>query len=195
MAWPGSSGRAGWMTRATSGRAFEPARERQRLALGFAKPQLHRAQAAQREKHILGTGRNRHLIDGLGEPRKPLRIGGDEAEQQIGMAGEILGARLHRHVDAVRVRRKEQRRRPGVVGDDAGAARVRGCGDRRDVLHLQRLRARRFDEHRLGVGAHQRGDPRADERIVIGGLDAHALQRRCRRRCAPAGRPSRSSAR
>ena len=39
------------------------------------------------------------------------------------------------------------------------------------------LRARRLGEHGLGVGPDQLGDAGADRGIVIGRLDAHALQR------------------
>ena len=60
------------------------------------------------------------------KPLEPIRIGRDEAEQKVRVAGEIFGAGFDRHVDAMGVRREEQRRRPGVVHDDAGAMRMRG---------------------------------------------------------------------
>jgi hypothetical protein len=40
-------------------------------------------------------------------------------------------------IDAMRVGRKEKRRRPRVVEDDAGAAGVRDLCDRGDVLDLE----------------------------------------------------------
>src|SRR5207249_5751257 len=43
------------------------------------------------------------------------------------------------------------------------SARMRRFGDRRDVLHLEGQRARRFREDHLGVGPYQRGDAGADQ--------------------------------
>jgi len=56
---------------------------------------------------------------------------------------------------------------------EAGAARMRGFSNSRHVLHLERLRARRLDEHRRGVRAHQVGDGRADAGIIVRGLHVH----------------------
>jgi hypothetical protein len=53
---------------------------------------------------------------------------------------------------------------------------VRDFGDGRNVLHLEALRAGRFDEHRLRVRFEQFGDIGTDQRIVIRRLDAHALE-------------------
>ena len=65
-----------------------------------------------------------------------------------------------------------ERRRPGIVHQHDRALGMGGGGDRRDVLHLEGLRARRLDEHRAGVRLDQLRDAGADQRIVIGGLDA-----------------------
>ena len=92
------------------------------------------------------------------------------------MAGKVFGAGLDRDVDAAGVRGEEQRRRPGIVHQNAGAAGVRNLGDRRHVLNLETLRARRFGQHRLGVRPEQRLDPGADARVVEGRLDPHPLQ-------------------
>ncbi len=46
--------------------------------------------------------------------------------------------------------------------------------DRRHVLDLEGLRARRFDIDDLGVGPDQIGDPGADQGIVVGRLDPEA---------------------
>ena len=73
------------------------------------------------------------------KPLEPGLVCRNEAEQQVRVAGEIFGSGLDREVDAVGVRREEQRRRPGVVEDDAGAAGVRSLGDRRNILHFERL--------------------------------------------------------
>ena len=58
---------------------------------------------------------------------------------------------------------------------------MRGRGDRRDVLHLEGLRAGRFDEHRARIRLDERGDAAADQRIVIARLDAKPLEDACRR--------------
>ena len=92
------------------------------------------------------------------------------------MAGEVFGAGLDAQVGAACVRREEQRRRPGVVEDDAGAVRVGHRGDGRDVLDLEALRARRLDEHRPGVRPEQVRDVAGHDGVVEGGLDAEALQ-------------------
>ena len=55
---------------------------------------------------------------------------------------------------------------------------MRNLGDRRHVLHVEGLGPGRLDEHGPRVGAHQRLNSGADRRIVVGGLDAHPLQRR-----------------
>jgi hypothetical protein len=55
----------------------------------------------------------------------------------------------------------------------------------RDILHLERLRARRFGKHHRGVRAHEGLDALADERIVIGRLHPeppqHAVAEHARR--------------
>ena len=92
------------------------------------------------------------------------------------MADDVLGAGIDRDVDAVIERLEEQRRGPGVVHDHPRAALVRGRRDGRDVLHLEGERARRFDIDDLGARAHQGRDIGAQVRVVIGGLDAEALE-------------------
>ena len=46
----------------------------------------------------------------------------------------------------------------------------------RNVRHLERLRARRLDQHRAGIRLEQLVDAGADQGIEIGGLDAIARQ-------------------
>ena len=100
------------------------------------------------------------------------------AEQQVGMAAEIFRAGLDRDIDAARMRREEQRRRPGVVHQHDRVARMRDRRDRRNVLHLERQRARRLGEHRARIRLEQLRDIGADQRVVVGRLDAEALQHR-----------------
>jgi hypothetical protein len=53
---------------------------------------------------------------------------------------------------------------------------MRHLGDCRRVRHLERLRAGRLDQHGARVRPEQFCDTCADQRIVVGGLDAEALQ-------------------
>ena len=69
-----------------------------------------------------------------------------------------------------------ERGRPGVVEHHYRAARVGRRGDRGDVLDLEGQRSRRLGEHDRRRRAQQRGDARADERIVVGDVDAEASQ-------------------
>ena len=154
----------------------QPVRHGESLALGLAQAQLQRAQTAQRQENILRSRAHGEEVERLAQPRPPGGIGGDEAEQEVGMAGEIFRSRLDGEIDAAFMRRKEQRRRPGIVHDDADAAGMRGSGDRRHVLHFETLRPRRLDEDGIGVRPQQPFDRRADRRVVIGRLDAEALQ-------------------
>ena len=92
------------------------------------------------------------------------------------MTRQVLRAGLDRDVHAARVRRKEQRRRPGVVHHDADVAGVRRRCDRRDVLHLETLRPRSFDDDRAGLGRKKVRDALADLGIVVAGRDPEARQ-------------------
>src|SRR5271166_4887568 len=53
------------------GPRLKPARQRQPLPLGFAQPQVHRAEPAQREKDVLRPGRDPHQACRLMEPLEP----------------------------------------------------------------------------------------------------------------------------
>ena len=83
---------------------------------------------------------------------------------------------MDRKIDAVIERAEKQRRGPGVVDHHRGAMAMRHSRDGGNVLNLERQRAGAFAEHRLGVRLHQFRDAGADQGIVIGGLDPHALQ-------------------
>ena len=54
---------------------------------------------------------------------------------------------------------------------------VGNLADGRNVLYFKGERARRFDENDLGIGSHEGANAGADQRIVIGGLNAQALER------------------
>src|ERR1700733_1677020 len=80
--------------------AAQPFRQRQPLTLRLSEPELHGAQTAEGKEDVLGAGRNGHEMDALMKALEPCRIGRDEAEQKIGVAGEIFGAGLDRPVGA-----------------------------------------------------------------------------------------------
>jgi len=77
------------------------------------------AQAAQGQKAILRPRAHGEEIVGLAQLFVPFVVGRHQTQHQIGMAGQIFRARLHRQIDAALVRREKQRRRPCVVHDDA----------------------------------------------------------------------------
>ena len=51
---------------------------------------------------------------------------------------------------------------------------MRDRGDRRNVLHAERQRARRLGEHEARVRPELALDPGREQRIVVGDLDAAA---------------------
>jgi hypothetical protein len=92
------------------------------------------------------------------------------------MSTDIFGGGLHADVDALLQRAAIERACPCVVVDQEGAACMGHGRDRRNVRHLEGLRARRFDHHRRGVRFEEFGDTGTDQGIEIAGLDAIASQ-------------------
>jgi len=119
IACPGSSARAGCMTRSTSGPSLQPAREGEPLPFRLAQAQVQRAQAAQREKDVLRSRRIANRSTCFFSRPTQLGVAETSPSSRSEMAGEIFRAGLDREVHASRVRREEQRRRPGVVHDHA----------------------------------------------------------------------------
>ena len=156
---------------------LQPARDRQAGLVVAPHADAQRAQAAQREIHVVRPDAQAGGVDEVLERRQRPGIGRHAAEHDVGVAADIFGAGLDRQVDAFVEGAEIQRRAPGVVGQHHGALVVGDLGDGRDVLHLEALRARRLGEHGAGVRPEQRRDAGADQRVVIGGLDAHALER------------------
>ena len=135
-------------------------------------------------------------------------VGDDSAEHRVGMAADVFGRGVDRHVDAVLERAEQVGRAPGVVHQHLGAVAVRHRGDRRDVLHLEGQRARQFAIDDLGVGPHQlrrclrrsAGRNRSSRRRISSGCLAEIARRAVgtnrpsgngrRRRAAPAAAPS-----
>ena len=169
----------------------EPSRDRERRLLMMHQPHLHGAQAAQREEHVLRPGADRHACrrsraDPASSARspRPCRAAGRTSRCRYFVPASI----------AMSTPRACGGKNSGVAQvlsiSTIGVARMRGRCDRRNVLHLERQRARRLGEHRARIRLEQARDAGAEQRIVIGRLDAEALQQACRRNSASAGRPS-----
>ena len=131
-----------------------------------------RAQSAQRQPAVVGARRLAQGMDRLAQRRPGLRRGGDRAHQQVGVAADVLGDRMHDDVGAEPQRLAVERRRPGVVDHHGRAVAMRDRGDRRNVLHLEGVRARRLDVDHARRRAHQPLDAGTDARVVDGCLDA-----------------------
>ena len=67
------------------------------------------------------------------------------------MAADIFGQRLDGHVHAMG-EGLEMVDAPGVVHQHLGAVSARDLGQAGDILHVEGVAARRFDEQNCGVG-------------------------------------------
>ena len=125
------------------------------------------------------------LIGRLPQPRPEAARRGERAHHRVRMTANIFGQAHHRHVDAMRDRRKEQRGRPGVVEHRHDAVFTGNARDRGYILHLEGQAARRFEEDQPRFGFDQIGDARADARIIIAGPHTepreHAVAKAARR--------------
>ena len=172
---------------------LQPMRQRQRLPFGLPQPQLHRAQAAQREKDVLRARRDGVEVDIGVQPRPPSAL----AETRPSSRSEwperyLVPASMARSTPC------------SCGGKNSGVAQVlsmmtqmsRSCAASAIAgmsCISSDLRARRLGEDGARVVADQRGDAGADRRIVVGRLDAERPQHASRRSGAPANRRSRSS--
>ncbi len=156
---------------------LQPAREFDARLVVARQAHAQRAKPAQGEIQVVGSGRSAQIVD-----RGPdlfvdrLIADGDQAQHDVRMPADVFRAGLHAHVHAVIERPEIDRRGPRVVhrgGHTLGLARRH---DRRHVLHLEGHRARRFEHAQNRVGPDQGGDAGTDGRIVIGRLDAVALE-------------------
>ena len=158
-------------------RAFlKPARDGERALHLLLHPHADGAEAAQREVAVVGANAEAVIGDGFAHRQPVPLVGDDQSHHHVGMARDVLGRRVYGDVHAPLERAEVIRRTPSVVREHGYAARARHCRDRRNVLHLEGQRARRFAEHRLRVGAEQALDARADQWIVVFDLYAVGLQ-------------------
>ncbi len=115
-------------------------------------PQGHRAQAAQGEPRLERAGdRAVHAPVGA-QPLGDDRVARDRrAEQHVGVAGQVLGDRVHDHVGAEVERALHERGGEGVV-DHAQHAGVAGGGQAgAQVAHLQQRVGRRLQPQHVGA--------------------------------------------
>ena len=150
----------------------QPLRDAHRARLLAIQARRERAQPAQPEEAIVAGRGDAHVGPQAEQRRVRGFVGDDRAEQHVRMAADVLGRRMHGHVHAVVERAKIERRRPRVVEHRPRAARTRRVADRAHVLHLERERPRRLQEHEPRVGLHPVGDAGADQRIVVLDVDA-----------------------
>ncbi len=139
-------------------------------------PHRQRSDAAQRQVTIVRPGHRPEDRRHDAQTAEMLLADREHPHHDIGMAHQVLGRRLNGNIDAMLERLEIKRRRPGIVQHHHRAGGMGGGGDRRDVLHFEGQRARRFGKDQLGVGLDQLGDAGADLRIEIGDLDPEALE-------------------
>ena len=137
--------------------------------------QRQRAEAAQRKCGFIARHAQAKLPHGRAEPLEMAGSRGHAAHHQIGMAAHIFGKRLHDHVATGRDSLEKMAGGPGVVqqGGDAGGARRRG--HRGNILHLESEGTGGFQQQQAGVGAEQRGNCSANQRIIGFCLYAESL--------------------
>lgn len=136
------------------------------------------ADAAQRQIHIIRSGELAKAFIGFLEARPGFEIAGDDAHHGVGMADEILRRRLDRDIATMGEGLEIVAGAPGVVDHGNGTLGMGGGGDGGNVLHLHGLGAGTLAIDDASVGADKIGDAGADQGIVIGRLDAEALEQR-----------------
>jgi hypothetical protein len=90
-------------------------RDFERTLLVPLQPDTERPQAARRQPGVVRGGGMAEIPDRPLHALVPFGIGGDRAEEEVGMAADIFAQRLDADVDAMRNRREEEGRRPGIV--------------------------------------------------------------------------------
>src|SRR3546814_9567801 len=122
-----------------SAQAFHYLHRRCSLAL---KARCQRAEAALRKKAVVRGNAKAEVAAGvLDLPVKPFVVHRHAAEDQVGVAADVLRQRLDSDVGAVAQRLEAERRGPGAVGGDQRAAVVRGPRDGRSEEHTYELQS------------------------------------------------------
>ena len=143
----------------------EPGHPHRPLGVGLhAQDQgLHPAQEQEGVEGALGPAQvaeplGPDLADELGRPHH-------RAAQDVAVAGEVLGGRVHHQVDAEFERAGERRGGEGVVGDGEDAPLPGEAGDLGEVVDAEGGVRRGLDVDHPGVGAHRLGQR------PVGGVD------------------------
>ena len=131
---------------------------------------MQRAQPAQYQETIFGSRQHRHLIVGFAQFRPPLFIGGNQSHQHIGMAAGIFGSGFKGDIAAVFMSTEKERCRPGIINNS------RNMMTFSHRLHLKGLGAGGFKENYSCFRADEGFNPRADQRVIIGGGNSHFRQ-------------------
>ena len=123
-----------------------------------AHAQVQRAHAAQQQPRLERAERAADLCThGLHAlPEGVVLTRHQHAGDEIGVAVQVLGGRVHHEVGAELERPRQHRRRDGGVDRHARAGRVRECRGGRDVGDRPQRVGRRFDPHQLRLPGLQR---------------------------------------
>ncbi len=155
---------------------LEPARQLQRVPMVPLEPNREGAQPAERLIAVVRRDVAAEIVHAVAQPRIMLLGHGDDAHHQVRVPADVLGGCVDRDVEAVPERLEVQPARPGVIQHAQHAALSGHPRDGRDVLHFEGERARQLQEEDPGVRPDQGFDPGADQRVVVGRLDAEARQ-------------------
>jgi len=98
--------------------------------------------------------------------RSSRAAGDDHAGDDVGVAVDELGHRVHDQVGAERERPLQDRRREGVVDHQQRAVVVRDTGDRGDIGQIDGRVGRGLDEHQPGLRTQHRA-----HRVEVRGVD------------------------
>jgi len=99
----------------------------------------------------------------------------DESQQNVGVAADVFGRRVHGHIDTEVECTEVQWGRPRVVHDDQRIAGMSNFGNGRDVLDIERQRPGRLDEYDPRVGTEFAGNVGTQQRVVVAYLDPQTL--------------------
>ncbi len=131
---------------------FQPFGDRDGGCHVLLQADIERADAAQAEIGFLRTRRRAECFFGIIDVLGGACVMSDRTQHRIGVADDVFGRRLDRHVGAKRKGLAQKRARPGVVGKNEQILFAGDLGDRRNVLHLEGLGARAFHKDEACVG-------------------------------------------
>ena len=154
----------------TTGWVARRRRELEGVGLRALHAQVQGPQAAQRQPRLDGAGDRAEGAAHVDEPVRELHVAGHrDTEQQVGVAGQVLGRAVHHEVGTQLERALQDRRREGAVDGQHRAGRPRALGQGLDVDDPQHRVGRRLgpDQCRPGDGLC-RGDRVAEVGLAYG---------------------------